>query len=292
MKTGCQSLVDSRFRLRVLLLHMGRLASCLLLSMALFGAARAEELVIPGSGNPEFLLIQLANAFNSRQSQHRASVPAPNGTAGALRAIKEGSARIARVGRPPKDEERFPGLSYVPLGIDAVAFVVGADVSVRSITRTQAVDIYTGRLNDWRQLGGRSGPIRAVGRETTDASRAAIMREIKAFEKIVFGEDVKMVHLDPQLIALLDRYPTSFGFLNRSALHAAKTKVVPLALDAVAPTPENLESGRYPMWLELGLIYRADALTDAGRQFLDFVASPTGVRIMRVHGVIPVAAKR
>jgi phosphate transport system substrate-binding protein len=263
-----------------------------LAATAIASAAVAEELLIPGSGNPEYLLAQLAKVFNQQQTLHRVSVPAPTGTAGALRALAEKTASVARVGRSLTEEERRAGVSYVPLGIDAVVFVAGAGVSVRGITSAQAVDIYTGKLDDWRQLGGKPGPIRAVGRETTDASRGAVAREIKAFEKMVFGEDVKVAHLDPQLIALLDRFPTSLGFLNRSALYAARTKVAALALNSVEPTSVNLESGRYPLRLELGLIYRADALTDAGRKFLEFVASPAAARIMREHGVVPLALKR
>lgn len=272
--------------------QLARRAFACLAVIAVASAAIAEELVIPGSGNPEYLIEQMARAFNSHQSMHRVSVPSSTGTAGALRALEEKTASMARVGRPLKEEERRSGVTYVPLGTDAVVFVAGAGVSVRGITRAQAVDIYTGKVDDWRQLGGKPGPIRAIGRETTDASRATLMREIKAFENIVFSSDVKVVHLDPQMIALLDRFPTSLGFLNRSALYAAKTKVVPLALDSVEPTPGNLESGRYPLRLELGLIYRADALTDAGRKFLEFVASPTGVRMIREHGVVPLPFKR
>jgi len=143
------------------------------------------------------------------------------------------------------------------------------------------VDVYSGKLTDWRELGGDSGPIRAIGREPTDASRQAITRVIKPFENIEYGENVKVVHLDPELIALLDRFPTSFGVLNQSALGACNSKIVHLALDGVEPTAENLEKGLYPAWLELGLIYKPDALTPAGKAFLEFVRSPAGERIAR-----------
>lgn len=260
------------------------LASALALSTA--GAARAENLIIPGSGNPEFILGELAKAFNARQSAHRVIVPPSVGTAGALREVEEGTATMGRVGRPLKPAERERGLTYVPLGRDAVVFVAGAAVTVRNVTRQQMVEVYTGKLTDWRELGGKPGPIRAVGREVTDASRQVLDRVIPAFANIRFHEGVKVVHLDPHLIELLDRYPTSLGFLNRSALDAARTKVVKLALDGVEPSPDNLKSGRYPMWLEFGLIYKPGALTDAGREFLQFVQSPAGLRILQDRGVL------
>ena len=69
-------------------------------------AVRAEDITIPGTGNCEYILLQLSKAFNASQKRHRVSVPPSTGTAGALRDINEGKTAIGRVGRPLKDEER------------------------------------------------------------------------------------------------------------------------------------------------------------------------------------------
>jgi ABC-type phosphate transport system substrate-binding protein len=134
--------------------------------------------------------------------------------------------------------------------------------------------------------------IRAIGREPTDSSIQAISRDIKDFASLPVAESVKIVHLDTQMIELLDRFPTSLGFLNRSALSAAKTELVILTLDSVEPNAENVMSGRYPMWTELGLIYKEAALTEGGRSFLKFVESPTAVQLLRAHGLVPTNAVR
>ncbi|MGB0128168.1 MAG: substrate-binding domain-containing protein [Rhodocyclaceae bacterium] len=266
------------------------LACVLLMSFAIAGFA--EELTIPGSGNPEYVLDELAKAFNAQQSKHHVTIPSSSGTAGALREVEEGTATLGRVGRPLKPAERERGLSYTALGRDAVVFVAGAGVTIKNVTRDQVVAAYVGKVTDWRELGGKPGPIRAIGREPTDASRQVIDRAIAGFANIQFSDGVKTVHLDPHLIELLDRYPTSLGFLNRSALEAARSKLAILSLDGIAPTPENLKSGRYSLWLEFGLIYKPGALTDAGRAFLRFVQSPEGRRILQDHGVLPDSASR
>jgi hypothetical protein len=41
------------------------------------------------------------------------------------------------------------------------------------------------------------------------------------------------------------------------------------------------------MWTELGLVYRKDRLTDAGRAFLQFVDSPDGAALLRSYGLAP-----
>ncbi len=261
-----------------------------LATLACLGSVRAEELVIPGSGNLEYVLGELAKAFNAQQGQHRVSVPPSSGTAGALRDVESGAAVLGRVGRPLKDAERSRGLHFIPIGRDAVVFVAGASVSARTISRAQVLEVYSGKVTDWRELGAKPGTIRAIGRETTDASRMAIDREIKAFATLAFDDSVKLVHLDPQLLELLDRFGNSLGFLNRSALFAAKTKVTPLALDGVDGDPQTLLDGRYPMWLEFGLVHKDASLSGASKAFVAFVQSPSGERILRQHHVLPIAA--
>lgn len=256
---------------------------CLLAPMPVF----AEQFEVPGSGNPESLLRELAAAFNDQQAVHRVSIPASVGTSGGIRAIEQETATLARVGRPLKPEELAMGIVFVPLGRDPVVIVAGAGVKVTDISSRQVLAIYRGEVDNWKDLGTEAGPIRAVGREISDASRNAMSKYIPELREIKYGPGIKVVHLDPQLVELLDRYPTSFGILNKTATLACQTKVVLLALNGVKATAENLKKGLYPVWLELGLIYKPDALTPGNKAFLDFIKSPSGVAILEKFGVLP-----
>lgn len=261
-------------------------SALLLLAAWAAGLAQAEDMVIPGSGNPEVVLKALAEVFNRQQNQHRVSIPPSTGAAGALRDVEAGTAVLGRMGRPLKAEESARGLSYVALGRDPVAFVAGAGVSVKGLSTAQVLDVFGGKLSNWSQVGGKPGPIRAIGREISDASRQAISRSIKPFESLSFGSGVKLVHLDPQVVELLDRYPTSLGFLNRSGLAACKTKVRLLPLDGMEPSPQNVGVGRYPLWIEFGLIHKTGKLSPAAKSFIEFVRSSEGIRVLRENGVL------
>jgi phosphate transport system substrate-binding protein len=248
--------------------------------------ALGETLVIPGSGNPEYIVGELAKAFNARQPLHTVIVPTTTGTAGALRDVSEGRTSLGRIGRPLSESERNQGFSAHSLGHDPIVFVGGAGVTVRDITRAQVLAIYSGQLYSWGPLGDYKASIRAIGREKTDASYRAIARAIREFENIKYADTVKLVHLDSQLLELLDRYPASFGFLNRSALAAAKSPLVLLSLDAVEANAENLAAGRYPISTEIGLVYKEHALSEAARAFLKFVDSAEGIQLLRAHGLV------
>lgn len=261
------------------------------LGLLLCGAALSAELVVPGSGNPEYVLGVMAQKFNQQQKEHHVSVPTSIGAAGAVRDLLAEKTDLARIGRPLTDAEQAKGLTYVPIGRDAVVFVAGAAVTVRTVSSAQMIDVFSGKTSDWRQLGAKAAPIRAVGREISETSRKAMARYIPAFQDMVYPDAVKLVLFDPQMIELLDRYDTSLGMLNRSALHANKTKVIALALDKVEPTPENLAAGRYPVWLSLGLIHRTrGTLSPAARAFMGFVKSAEGEKILSVHGILSPSA--
>ena len=77
-----------------------RFAATLIVSVFSGQSAVGEMLTIPGSGNPEFVLSELATAFNARQSEHRVVVPPSSGHAGAIRDVSDGVAAMGRVGRP------------------------------------------------------------------------------------------------------------------------------------------------------------------------------------------------
>ena len=268
--------------------RMRWVAVVLVLVGCLAGPSWAEELVITGSGNPEFILNKLAEAFNTSQSLHSVSVPTSVGTAGAIRDIVEGTTSLARVGRPLKESEREKGVEYLPMGRDPVVFVGGAGVTVKTLSAAQVLGIYRGEITNWSEVGGQSAHIRAIGREISDASRKAIAGRLTAFKDMELGNSVKMVHLDPEMIDLLDRYPTSLGFLNRSGLYACKTGIVPLSFEGVEPTTENMKNGRYPFWLEFGLIHKPGGLTGAGEAFIGFMKSDEGRRVLSAWGVVPV----
>lgn len=248
--------------------------------------APAETLIIPGSGNPEYILGVLAKAFNEQQSLHRVVIPPTIGSAGAFREISEGNASIGRIGRPLIEKERQQGLSYHSLGRDPIVFVGGSGVTARNINRAQVIAIYSGQISNWQELGGKPATIRAIGRESTNGPSLSIASKIEGFNSIKYSDSVKFAHLDSQLLELLDRFPASFGFLNRSALSAAKTRLTLLSLDGTEASAENLISGRYPLSVEIGLIYKKNKLTEAGHSFLRFISSPRGLDILHAHGLV------
>lgn len=258
-----------------------------LFACVLATAAGAEPLVIPGAGPPEAGLRALGAAFSKANPGTRVVVPPSTGIAGGIRAVSKEEAVIGRIARRLKDDEIRSGLKQVVIAADAVVFAVGSQVGVKTLTHAQVLDVFSGRLDDWQALGAERGPIRVLVREPTEIAHQAIRRHVAGFESIAFTEYAKLVNADFEMIESLDRFKTAIGWLTASSLTLSRTPVRAVALDGVAPTPENVASGRYPMAVEHVLIFKEDRLTDLARRFIAFATSEAGREVLRAHGVVP-----
>lgn len=268
-----------------------RIALQIVAAWSLVAPLAAAELVIPGTGDAEFILARLGEVFEKFHPQHRVSVPASTGSTGGVRAVIEKQAILGRVARALKAEEAAAGVKALPFGRDAVVFAVGERVKVASLTENQLADVFAGRKSNWQEVGGEIGPIRLVVREESETALTLIRGRLGEFRVLRFGADAKLVAKTPEMIELLLRYKTAIGWATHSTLQAHAGKVRPLAIDGVAPGVETIASGKYPLTIEYALIYRESGLTAEAREFLAFLASPAAHEVLRRHGVATVVRK-
>ncbi|OGP75125.1 MAG: hypothetical protein A2Y80_00515 [Deltaproteobacteria bacterium RBG_13_58_19] len=248
----------------------------------------ADVLEIPGTGACEVLLRAVADAFNREHTEHRVIVPPSIGTVGGMRLITGDQAVLVRVAQPLKEKEKGQGLMYLPFARDLVVFAVGAKVPVRSITTAQLAEVYAGKIATWQELGGPPVPIRVLLRQPGDSSLLAIQKHLEPFRQITFAPAGKVLSTDPDMLAMLQKYNFSIGFLTFSSLKGAKTPIHPLALDGIAPTPETAPSRQYKIIEEYALVFKEKRLNDLARSFLDFIFSKNGQQVMKQYGVTPV----
>ena len=273
-----------------------RISTIVVLGVILFwlpplSGVRADTLEIPGTGACEVLLQAVAQAFNARHPQQRVLVPPSIGTVGGMRLISSDKAVLVRVARPLTKEEKNLGLSYLPFARDMVIFAVGAKVPVRNITTSRLVEVYSGKIKNWGALGGPNAPIRLLLRQPGDSSLLIIQKHLKAFRTITFDPSGKIPYTDPEMLALLQKYNYAIGWLTFSAFKDAKTPIYPLALDGIAPNPENALTKKYNLLEEYALVFKENRLDNLSRIFMDFLFSPAGKKVIESMGTIPLPRK-
>ena len=249
-------------------------------------AALAQPLTIPGAGPPEVPLRALAAAFEAAHPGLTVHIPPSTGIAGGIRAVKNGEAPLSRIARRLTADEEREGLRQFVYGADAVIFAAGSRVDVQGLSSQQAIDLFAGRIESWKALGGADVPVRLAVRESTEIAHREIRRHIPPFAAIRFPEHAKLVNADYEMVEILDRFRTAVGWMTRSSVLSSKGGVRALSLDGVPPSPENVASSKYPMAVEHVLIYRDGQLGEPARRFVAFVQSDAGRRVLAEHGVV------
>ncbi|APG27063.1 hypothetical protein A7E78_03970 [Syntrophotalea acetylenivorans] len=116
-----------------------------------------EPLLIPGTGDSQFLLHTLADVFNGTGAGFRVIIPNSIGSTGGIRSLLAGDISLARTARPLNDKERGMGGVEFQFANSPVAVVTNPSVKeIDNLTSAQFADIYAGRYRRWSELGGRT----------------------------------------------------------------------------------------------------------------------------------------
>src|SRR4029077_17753151 len=149
------------------------LAVNLALATASFSSANADRLVIKGSDTLGAKLVpQLAEQFKAQHPGTTFDIAAVVSTTG-IAAIIDGTAQIGMSSRRAKSSEigaaSAKGINMKPtvVAYDGIAVIVNAGNPVKSLTKKQVEQIFTGEVTDWSVVGGSGGKISVYTRNTS-----------------------------------------------------------------------------------------------------------------------------
>jgi len=154
----------------------------LAMALAMAGCAPADASVVAASSTVETvenkgsdtlvnLALAWAEAYMQLNPEVRISVTG-GGSGTGIAAMINGTVHIANASREMKSEEieaaRANGIEPIEFTVarDAIAVIVHPDNPVQQLTLQQISDIYTGKITNWRELGGEDRPIVLLSRES------------------------------------------------------------------------------------------------------------------------------
>lgn len=147
-----------------------------------------------------------------------------------------------------------------------MAAVVNPGVTVDNLTRQQLIDIFTGKITNWKDVGGPDVKVVLVNRPKGSGTRAT-------FKKYALGgvEEAQGIEEDSSgtVRRIIKDTPGAIGYLALSYLDGS---VKALSLDGVAPTKENIVTGKYPVWAYEHM-YTKGQPSGVTKAFLDYMFS-------------------
>lgn len=270
----------------------------LVLSLALFGlshanaaaaikAADKNTITWAGCGiTKKAFMSELAKAYEAKTGT-KVDLKGGGATKGirqtaALKVDMGGSCRMSLPGADRS--ELHAGLH--PVAWDALAIIANKKNPVNNLTTEQIKKIYTGKITNWKQLGGVDAPIRLYIRKgKVSGVGYAIRQYIFKDSDFDFVTDKKyVVRSSGPLEKAVVKDPLAMAITGISSARKRNVKI--LNFDGKIPSYENVASGKYTLYRPLYLVTSASP-SKRVKEFISFATSKAGRKIIRANGTVP-----
>jgi len=239
----------------------------------------AGSIIIAGSTSVQPFSEILAEEFMAQYPQARVNVQG-GGSSQGIEAVRTGVSEIGASSRELAAEEK--GFHEYLIAKDGIVLVVHPENPVDDLSLSQIQDIFSSRIDNWQEVGGRDSEIVMVSREagsgTRDGFETLAMDGEPVSDRALIANSTGAI----RMIVAGDR--NAVGYVSLAVLDST---VKPLKIDGVEPTAENILNGSYPISRPFIYLTREEpeGLT---RTFIDFVLSDKGQSILENEGAVRV----
>ncbi|MCW1838314.1 MULTISPECIES: phosphate ABC transporter substrate-binding protein [Bacillus] len=226
------------------------------------------SITISGSSAMQPLVLAAAEKFMDKHPKADIQVQA-GGSGTGLSQVSEGSVQIGNsdVFAEEKDGIDAKALKDHKVAVVGMAAAVNPEVGVKDITKEELKKIFTGKIKNWKELGGKDQKITLVNRPDSSGTRATFVKYALDGATPAEGITEDSSNTVKKLIA---ETPGAIGYLAFSYL--TDNKITPLSIDGVKPEESNVESGKYTIWA-YEHSYTKGEPEGLAKQFLDYLMS-------------------
>ncbi|HHV09235.1 MAG TPA: phosphate ABC transporter substrate-binding protein [Clostridiales bacterium] len=240
-------------------------------------------ITLAGSTSMEKIANAAAEAFMEKYPDVIVT-PQFTGSSAGIEALLAGTVDIGNSSRNLKDTEISSGAVENIVAIDGIAVITDKSNAVADLTKDQLVQIFTGAITNWSELGGNSQPIVVIGREAGSGTRGAFEELLEIEDACKYSNEINSTG---GVMAKVASTPGAIGYVS---LDVVDDSVGAMKLDGVEPTEENIKAGSYLLsrpfvMATKGAIADQKELVQA---FLNYMLSAEGQELVKSVGLITV----
>jgi len=274
---------------------------CAALLFSLVGPGCSEKKEADASTrDPGKILVKGSNTIGEELgprliSEYKKDHPAPvieidsKATGYGIAALLAGQCEIAAASRQPIPEEvelakaRRIELNDYPIGSYSVAVIVNAASPVANLTKAQVRDIFTGAVQNWKDVGGPDVPVHLCVRDPISGTHLGF-REL-AMENKHYASGLKTHTNYAGIVEAVAQDQSAIGYCSIEL--ASKSGIKAVSVDGVAQSATAVQGGKYPYARVLRFYTDKSREPKPAKDFIDFVQSPKGQQIVAETGNIP-----
>jgi|SRR5208282_4394590 phosphate transport system substrate-binding protein len=211
------------------------------------------------------------------------------GTGYGFGALMGGFCDIAGASRFPLKEElemaRNRNVEYIDhvIGAYSVAVVVNAANPIGNLTRGQVRDIFTGVIQNWKEVGGADAPIHLSIRDPISGTHLGF-REL-AMENKPYADTPNLFTNYEAIVEAVAKDANGIGYSSLELANNAGVK--PVSIGGIEPNAADVDKGDYPYARVLHLYTSKGHETPEALDFIQFVLSPQGQAVLTRTGFTP-----
>jgi phosphate transport system substrate-binding protein len=259
--------------------------------------SQSGSVQIVGSETMRPVIAACAEEFMTRNPQADVIVQG-GGSGDGIAAILHGIADIGMTSRELSPREvdfaaaKNIELSVLDLALDGVTVITHRANAVASLDFAQLQAVFTGKIRNWRELGGADSEILLYAR-AAGSGTAALFAD-RVLDGAAYDPAVQRLPTNEAIVAAVAARPGALGYTGFAALRGARDSVKTMALRAdaqtapVAPTLETIRARSYPL---ARVLYLGVAGKPAGavKAFLDFCSGAPGHPLVQRAGYVAIA---
>jgi len=186
-----------------------------------------------------------------------------------------------------KIEDAGKSIEEIVIAYDAMAIVVHPENKVNDLTRQQLEDIFTGKIQNWSELGGDDLKIIPYSRETSSGTYEFFKESVLNDKNYVNG--IMSMPATGAIIQSVNQTPGAIGYVGLAYLNE-DVKAINVSYDGenfVQPSIENAKNNTYPVVRPL-YFYHSTDVNENVKKFIEYSLSPTGQKLIEEIGFITV----
>jgi len=243
--------------------------------------ANAGDLSVVGTGDGIDLLRALGAAYTADHPDTNVIVPPSIGSGGGVAAVGSDKEVLARIARPLSDSEKEAGLVATPVFRLPSAFFVHRSAGVSSLSAKQLADIYSGKIANWRDVGGQDLRIKVVRREDADSTLQVLRQSMPGWKDLAITEKSKTAVTTQDCIDTVKEVQGAIGF--GPFTKALEMELAVLKIDGHYPTDRD-----YPSAVTLSFVHKETTVTPDAKRFIGYVKAAKAKTVLTSMGGVPI----
>lgn len=245
----------------------------------LSGVGSSEKIDIVGSTSVQPVVEKLVETYKETHPNANINVQGGGSSVG-IKSVHDGIADIGTSSRELKDNEK-KGLSEYNIGQDGIVIAVNNKNAISDLTEEQLKDIFSGKITNWKEVGGSDGKINVITREDGSGT-------LDAFESIVMGKDTKIksdavVQSSTEAVKQsVKQDENAIGFVSFAHM---SNDVKALEVNGVSPSAETIADESYKLQRPFLFLVKG---TPSGelKEFIDWVNSEEGQKVIADEKIV------